>query len=83
MQLHANSWRITRTGDGTSARDGTGVGFGDGDAGSGLGLGLGPDSGCFMLHDPDGRAIPMRPRLELRYAWGDLGPPRQRFRLVA
>ncbi|WP_241489381.1 HNH endonuclease signature motif containing protein [Leucobacter celer] len=79
MQLHANSWRITRTGDGTSARDGTGVGFGDGDAGSGLG----PDSGCFMLHDPDGRAIPMRPRLELRYAWGDLGPPRQRFRLVA
>ncbi len=79
MQLHANSWRITRTGDGTSARDGTGVGFGDGDAGSGSGSG----SGCFTLHDPDGRAIPMRPRLELRYAWGDLGPPRQRFRLVA
>jgi hypothetical protein len=96
MQLHANSWRITRTGDGTSARDGTGVGFGDGsgaDDGASTGGIVRADPSAdddasvdvddFTLHDPRGRRIPMRPRIELRYAWAGIDPLPPRFKLAA
>jgi hypothetical protein len=41
------------------------------------------DSGeDFALHDPGGRTLPMRPRIELRYTW-TTGPPPRRFTLAA
>ncbi len=41
------------------------------------------DSGeDFALHDPGGRTLPMRPRIELRYTWTTRPPPR-RFTLAA
>ncbi len=40
--------------------------------------------GEFMLHPPGGGAvIPLPPRLQLRYAFGDLDPPPRRFRPAA
>ena len=38
----------------------------------------------FILHPPDGGPpIILKPRLALRYAWGDITPPPQRFRPAA
>lgn len=34
----------------------------------------------FMLHDPDGGRIALRPRLALGYAWAGVDPPPRRFR---
>ncbi|WP_205547949.1 HNH endonuclease signature motif containing protein, partial [Leucobacter sp. wl10] len=70
------------TGDGGAGIEGAGDGrAGDGRAGDGR-AGAG-QAGEFVLHDPGGGATPMPPRIELRYAWANTGPPRQRFRLVA
>lgn len=38
----------------------------------------------FLLHPPGGaRPVVLRPRLALRYAWGDIDPPPGRFRAAA
>lgn len=65
---------------GVGTRDGPGAEAGTGDA-PGADTGVRTDD--FALHDPGGRTIAMRPRIELRFAWGDLDPPRRRCTLAA
>ena len=36
-------------------------------------------TGDFVLHRPDGRTELLPPKLQLRYFWAGVGPPRQRF----
>jgi len=37
----------------------------------------------FVLHHPDGQESVLHPRLPLRYAWGNIGPPPKRFHPAA